>query len=239
VDWPLISYWVCFIVGLAWAVISAVMGGIFGFDQGMDVGGVEADSGGMEFEHDFGSGHDMDAGHGGADFSAAPDAPAISPLSPAVLATFVTTFGGVGVITHSMFHFPLPLSLPVSFAAGLAVGGVVFIVFYRLFQAVQASSEATVAGAIGLEAEVTIAIPRDGIGQIAYVSRGGRFTAPARSEEAVEIPNHASVRISKVVGNTYYVRPALDEQLRNLSEEDAPPEERPSKDAGAGGADNR
>jgi membrane protein implicated in regulation of membrane protease activity len=166
----------------------------------------------------------VDAGHGGADFSAAPDAPAISPLSPAVLATFVTTFGGVGVITHSMFRFPLLLSLPVSFASGLAVGGVVFIVFYRLFQTVQASSEVSMAAVVGLEAEVTVAIPKEGIGQIAYVSQGGRFTSPARSEEAVEIPRHASVRISKVVGNTYYVRPLLDEQLRDLSEDETAPE---------------
>jgi membrane protein implicated in regulation of membrane protease activity len=219
VNWVLVSYWVCFFTGLAWAVIAAILGGVFGFDHGVDLGG--ADTGG-DFGHDFGTAHDVGGGHGEADFSVAPEAPAISPLSPAVLATFVTTFGGVGVITTGMFHFPLILSLPVAAAAGGGLAAVMFVVFYRVFMSVQASSEATVAGAIGLEAEVTVAIPSDGIGEIAYVSRGGRLTAPARSEAKADIARHSSVRISKVIGNTYYVRPLLDEELRDLEENDAP-----------------
>lgn len=236
-QWHLLAYWVCFVVGLAWAVIAAVLGGIFGFDQG-DVGGIDVDADGMDFEHDFGAGQDMDAGHGGADFGAAPDAPAISPLSPAVLATFVTTFGGVGVITTSMFKFPLLFSLPVSFVAGMGIAAVVFVVFYRVFQAVQASSEMKVADSVGLEAEVTVAIPKEGVGQIAYVARGGRFTVPARSEEGVEIARYAAVRISKVVGNTYHVRPLLDEELRGLKDEDAAPGGQSDPEPGAAGADD-
>jgi membrane protein implicated in regulation of membrane protease activity len=227
VNWALVSFWVCFLTGLAWAVFSAIMGGIFGFGHGVDLGGIG--HGGADFHHEFGTAHDASGGHGEADFTAAPEAPAISPLSPAVMATFATTFGGVGVITTSMFHFPLLLSIPTSAIVGIGVAAVVFVVFYRVFESVQASSEATVAGAVGLEGEVTVAIPAEGIGEVAYVSRGGRFTAPARSEEGIEIPRHASVRITKVVGNTYYVRPLLDEQLRSLRENDTAPQDRPPK----------
>jgi len=216
-DWALVAYWVCFLTGLAWAVLAAILGGVFGFGHGGDIGGIH----GGDFHHDFGTGHDAGGGHGEADFTPAPEAPAISPLSPAVLATFTTTFGAVGVITTVMLHFRLWMSLPLAAAAGVGLAAVVFVVLYRIFESVQASSEATVAGAIGLEAEVTVAIPAEGIGEVAYVSRGGRFSAPARSEEGGEIPRHASVRISKVVGSTYYVRPLMDEQLRSLREKDA------------------
>ena len=41
-DWALIAYWVCFGVGTVYALVSALMGGIFGL---LDIGG-DADVGG-------------------------------------------------------------------------------------------------------------------------------------------------------------------------------------------------
>ena len=56
------------------------------------------------------------------------------------------------------------------------------------------------------EAEVITPIPADGLGEIAYVRRGSRFTASARGEGGVAIPNRSVVTIVRIVGNTYYVK---------------------------------
>jgi hypothetical protein len=202
-DWILVAYWVCFMSGLVYAVISALLGGLFGFEHG----GIHGALTGGDFTHDFGTGADIGAGHGEALAGATPGEAAISPLSPMTLAIFSTTFGGVGIILHKLFNQPLLVSIPVSVAAGFVVAGVVFVFFYKVFQAVQASSEPEVAMVVGLPAEVTVAIPAGGVGEIAYVARGGRFTAVAHSETGAEILRYSHVRITKVVGNTFYVVP--------------------------------
>ena len=69
---------------------------------------------------------------------------------------------------------------------------------------------------IGVEAEVTVAIPESTLGEIAYVAMGGRSVAPARSEDQVPIPRFSTVRITRVVGNIFFVRPVVEEQLRAL-----------------------
>jgi membrane protein implicated in regulation of membrane protease activity len=202
-DWILVAYWVCFMSGLAYAAISALLGGLFGFEHGGIIGGV----GGGDFAHDFGTGVDVGGGHGEALAGASPGEAAVSPLSPMTIAVFSTTFGGVGIILHRLFNQPLIVSIPVSLGAAFAVAAVVFVFFYKVFQAVQASSEPEVAMMAGLPAEVTVAIPSGGVGEIAYVVRGGRFTAVARSETGEEIARYSHVRIMRVVGNTYYVVP--------------------------------
>jgi membrane protein implicated in regulation of membrane protease activity len=202
-DWVLVAYWICFMSGLVYAVISALMGGLFGFEHGGIVGG----GGAGDFTHDFGTGVDVGAGHGEALAGATPGETAISPVSPMTIAVFSTTFGGTGIILRRLFDQPLLVSIPVSLAAGLAVAGAVFVFFYKVFQAVQASSEPEVAMVVGMPAEVTVAIPAGGVGEIAYVAGGGRFTGVARSETGQEVPRYSHVRITKVVGNTFYVAP--------------------------------
>jgi membrane protein implicated in regulation of membrane protease activity len=129
-----------------------------------------------------------------------------SPLSPVTIAMFVTSFGGCGMILMKLLNVTQPLvHIPVSMLAGLAVGGLTFAFFYRVFQSTQSSSESRVNDLAGLQAEVTTSIPSEGLGEITYVSRGSRFTAPARSEERLMIATHTPVVIKKVLGNTFFV----------------------------------
>ena len=202
-SWDVVAYWICFISGVVYATLAAIMGGLFGFEHGGVEGGVEA--GGVA--HDFGTAHDVGAGHGEAMAGAGPGEVTISPLSPMTIATFSAFFGGTGLILTKLFRLNIYVSLPVSAGVGLLIAAGVFSVFYRIFQAVQASSEVEMASLAGQHAEVTEAIPEQGVGQVAYVVRGGRFTAHARSEDSTAIQRFAPVEIVRVVGNTLYVRP--------------------------------
>ena len=200
-DWALVAYWVCFLCGTTFALVSAVMSGLFGFGHGGDVGGAH-----FEVSHDYGAhGGGAAGGYGDAFSTEAQMESPIAPLSPATISVFMATFGGVGIILTSLFHMSLLLTLPASAAAAFSVAWIVFLVFYHFFTAVQASSEPRMAEAIGLKAEVTVPIPLDGMGEVAFVARGLRVTSPARSQEGVELGRRDAVKIVRQVGNTLYV----------------------------------
>lgn len=229
-------YLVCFLVGLFYALVAGVLTGLFGGGEGaghveagagdldagggLDVGEVGADTdlgGHVEVgagDLDAGGDVDLDAGgqevaHAGPGAGEAVDQGVVhfSPLSPIVIAMFLTAFGGAGLITSGPLGLKPLVSVPLSVVAGFAVGALTFLLFYKLVQATQASSEAAVAGLVGLEAEVTVPIPRDGTGEIAYVARGTRYTAPARSAEGITLAAHTPVVIRRIAGNTFFVAP--------------------------------
>jgi len=220
-EYVLVAYWICFLLGLGYAVIAALMSGLLGFGHGAE-GGIEggADAGGDVgggFEHDFSA--DGAAGHGEGLATGDSGEVALSPWSPMTLAVFITCFGGVGVILIKM-GIPVWFTLPPAALSGVVIAGLVFLFLLKVFMAVQGSSEASVAAVIGTEAEVITPVPDEGLGEIAYVARGSRYTAPARSETGEPIPRHAAVRIVKVVGSTFHVRKVIEEELRSLSAED-------------------
>ena len=72
--------------------------------------------------------------------------------------------------------------------------------------ATQASSHARANEAVGTEAEVTIPIPHVGLGEVAYVLRGSRYTNPAKSADGKEYPVNTVVKIVNQVGTTFIVQ---------------------------------
>jgi membrane-bound ClpP family serine protease len=48
-------------------------------------------------------------------------------------------------------------------------------------------------------------IPKDGLGEVAALVGGQRYTAPAREAQGREVPRGAQVRVLKMVGSTLLV----------------------------------
>jgi len=187
-----IVYVASFFLGLAYAIFATLMGGShFG-------GGADAPA--------------VDAGH--PEPGGGPDSGMVefSPLSPVVIAMFVTAFGATGMICLKAFATAPFVSLVIAVLAGFAVAAITFILFVFLFRFTQSSSEPNLLSAVGQEAEVITPIPAQGVGEIAYVAKGARYTAPAQSSQKIEIQTHRVVRIEKIVGNTCHVRPAEPEK---------------------------
>jgi membrane-bound ClpP family serine protease len=134
--------------------------------------------------------------------------PGMSLFSPTVIASFVTALGGFGMIfskieaTRSVW-----VSAPLSIVCGLAIAGGVFWMFNTLFSKTQSSSESRVGTLVGLSATVISPIPQHGVGEIAYVQSGSRYTAPARTETGCALSNGATVKINRVIGAQFYVVP--------------------------------
>ena len=59
---------------------------------------------------------------------------------------------------------------------------------------------------IGAEANVITPIPENGVGEIAYVVGGTRYSAPARAENSAAVANGKTVKITRIVGTQFYVQ---------------------------------
>lgn len=191
-----IAYVACFGFGLLFSIVSAVAGHLFGSHAGHEADGAGGD---------LGSGGHAEAGFGGDHM------PGIAPLSPTTIASFVTAFGGLGMILSRIEATRSPLvSLPLSVLGGLLIAAGVFLMFRAVFLRTQSSSESKVASLAGREATVITPIGVGGTGEIAYVDGGVRYTAAARAVGDVAISVGETVVIHRIVGNQFYVTRSPD-----------------------------
>src|SRR2546421_5184826 len=147
-------YTACLALGLLFTIITAVAGHFFGGHDGGDVGtGGHAEAG---YDHT--------------------GLPGISFFSPTVLACFVTAFGACGLIlSHIEGTRSMWISAPVSAVIGMVIAFLVFLLLNWMFQKTQSSSESRVGSLAGMEASIVTPIPKDGVGEIAYVQGGTRY----------------------------------------------------------------
>ena len=181
-------YLVCFGTGLLFTLITAFTSHLWGSHHE-----------GMEGSHAGAGGH-AEAGFG------VQDMPGFSALSPTTIASFITAFGGFGMIFHRVEATRSPwISLPLSMMSGFAVAAGVLWLFRLVFCKTQGSSESRVATLVGTPATVITPIVANGFGEIAYVQVGTRYSAPARAENNLAIPGGSTVKITRVVGTQFYV----------------------------------
>ncbi len=182
----MLIYTICLAVGLLFTAISAVAGHLFGGHDGVDIG---------------------TGGHAEAGFDSS-GVPGISFFSPTVLASFVTAFGACGLIlTRIESTKNVWISAPISAMSGLVIAFGAFLVFNKMFKATQSSSEAKISSLVGMTASTVSPIPDNGVGEIAYVRGGCRYTAPARTEAGTPVGAGKPVRITRIVGTQFYVEP--------------------------------
>lgn len=180
----MIIYTACLALGLLFAILSAFAGHLFGGHDGGDVGtGGHAEAG---YDHS--------------------GVPGISFFSPTVLACFVTAFGACGlVLTHNESTRSVWISAPISAIAGAVMAFLALLLFNWMFSKTQSSSESHVSSLMGQSASIITPIPLNGVGEIAYVQGGSRYTAPARTETGMAVGAGKPVRITSIVGTIYYV----------------------------------
>ncbi len=177
---------------LGLGVVYALMTGVFGWLSDL-IGGadVHVDVGG----HDF-AGHldSVDASHA-------------HPITGTTAATFVTGFGGGGIVAHYLLGLGTVPGLLVASGSGLILAFAAYLALDWLFKQTQGGSEYSVSETAGREAEVITAIPAGGTGEVAYQVRGRRENSPARALDGSAVPKGRLVVIEKTLGNTLYVRP--------------------------------
>jgi membrane protein implicated in regulation of membrane protease activity len=151
---------------------------------------------------------DGSGGHAEAGIDSS-DMPGVSAFSPTVIASFITAFGGFGIIFHQIpaTHNPWA-SAPLAVVSGFLVAAGVLWSLRQLFSKTQSSSESKVGSLVGQLATIITPIPENGVGEIAYVQAGTRYSAPAREEHGTSVAIGKSVKITRVVGTQFYVQAA-------------------------------
>jgi membrane protein implicated in regulation of membrane protease activity len=217
-------YWILFGLGLGFAAISAIF---HGFGEAMSGHGIDLPGG---HDIDLSGGHDVDlsgginsvdmADLGGGhldtgDVFYGQGEISLSPVSTPTIFSFIGAFGGGGLIanyiglnTWGTLLVAVPLGLVVAF-------GVYYLMY--ILNKVTGSSEARIIDTIGLAAEIITPITEEGMGEIAYVARGSRYNAPARSLDGKSIARGKAVKIWRVIGSTYYVKEILPEEADSPS----------------------
>ncbi len=181
----LVIYMICFGVGLLFTLVSAFAAEVFGGHDAAGGGGAD--------------------GHAEAGFSSH-DMPGFSALSPTTIAAFITAFGGFGMVFSRIEATKSPwVSVPLSSLAGFGIAVGVLWLFRMVFKRTQSSSESRVATLIGMSATIITPIPENGVGEIAYVQGGSRYTAPAREVAGQALSNGKAVKITRIVGSQFYV----------------------------------
>jgi membrane protein implicated in regulation of membrane protease activity len=179
-------YLICLGVGLLFTVVSAFAANVFG---------------GHEAPGDLGA-----DGHAEAGFDSG-DMPGFSALSPTTIASFITAFGAFGMILVRIEATRSPwVNIPLAMVGAMLVAGSVLALFRSIFRATQSSSESRVGTLAGQAATIITPIPAGGVGEIAYVQGGSRYTAPAREEDGIPVAGGSTVKITRVVGTQFYVR---------------------------------
>ena len=180
----MIIYVICLVLGLAFSILSVFFGHFFGA-----------------------GGHDsIDAGGHAESGLAHQGEPGISFFSPTVLASFVTTFGAVGLIlSHIDATRSVWISAPISLVSGFIIALVFLWFFNFMFSKTESSSESRVATLVGQTAAIITPIPDNGVGEISYEQSGSRYTAPARNEKRGTIAAGRTVKITRIVGTQFFV----------------------------------
>ena len=198
-------YFALFFIGVGYALFIVITGGL----SDIDLPDVDIDVPQIDLPGDVDiPGADIhigDAG-GGAGGIDAPDV-SVSPISPITVATFITTFGGIGVLCLQLFNLDPRISLLWATGGGLGTAGVVYAFVSQFLIRSQASSELHHGELVGMQGEVTVPIGESTPGQVTYVTKSGRMSSMARSLDGRAIPRGQFVTIVRTVGPQVLVKP--------------------------------
>lgn len=196
----------CLAFGGFYSIVSLFLGG-HGFDHGVD------HAGGADGAHH------------------ASDGP--SPFNPLVIASAITAFGAVGLIANKGFGMSSLWSTIDALGFAGLIGAAIFFGIVKLMYNSQSNSLFSLDDLADTVAEVLTPVPEKGLGEIAYVVNGIRYTISARSLEGDSIPRSETVIIREVSGNVAIVQKKLtiDDIELSCEEADRDENEKPRSNA--------
>ncbi|MEW5981830.1 MAG: NfeD family protein [Acidobacteriota bacterium] len=157
----------------------------------------------MLFVGELGGDHEVHVGDVGADHGEVGHEGGPSVFSARIMASFLTAFG-VGGVVGRYYDLSHPAAAGCGVVTGIVLSGLVYQ-FAKVLYSQQASSEVRMAGLIGRTAEVTVGIPRGGVGQVTLEYGGERTTQIARSKGDSAIPPGAVVVVTALLGDSIIV----------------------------------
>jgi membrane protein implicated in regulation of membrane protease activity len=128
----------------------------------------------------------------------------VSFFSSRVLSVFITAFGGFGAIGIHL-GYSIEISTLLGLVGGAVFGGIIYLFASFLFSQ-QASSNIRTSDLVGGTAQVTVAIPKAGVGRVRITMGESVVEKIAQAQDGAGIPANTLVIIEKIVGETVLVR---------------------------------
>ena len=197
-----LTYLALAVLGAGYLLLSVFMGhSDLGGEGHSDAGPVS--HGGGEAHMDYG----VDAGgHASASADAAHAAEFHFPFfSPLALATLFACIGGYGLIALYGFRVEDATSILAAIPAAVVTAYLVTYAGWRIVGSSRGSSQIRLQDLVGVHAEVITPIPAGGLGEVAALVGGQRYTGAAREAHGREVPRGAQVKVLKMVGSTLLV----------------------------------
>ncbi len=127
-------------------------------------------------------------------------------LSPIIIASFLTVFGGLGLLLNYQSSItPLNAAL-ISVAAAIIIAVLLFFLVVWPMSKAERSTAHSEKDMVGQFAEVITPINKGGHGEIIYTQGGSRLSAPATTHEDKRIGIGEMVEVTEVTGGMFVVR---------------------------------
>jgi membrane protein implicated in regulation of membrane protease activity len=217
-------YTVVFLVGVFYTLISLIISGItgalhshgdFGADMSgnhghIDNGHVQTDTGHAMHSADGSQVGNADGQHG----HSAGDSSGVSHslvswfaliLNPIVAVSFLTIFGGIGILGESYFKWDSIITLVCAVATGIICSALLYNFVAKPIYRSENTSDVSREQLIGTSAEVTTDILANGFGTITYTVNSIKFTSPSKHIEGNEVKQGQKVVICKIEENIFYI----------------------------------
>ncbi len=208
-----IFYRIIFIVGILYTFVSVIINGISGaLHIGHHMGHIDGDLGGSGGHGDIG-GHSHVAGDANAHTHSGHQSSIQHSflswfsilINPLVAVSFLTVFGGIGILGTEYFKWIAILVFGVSLVSAVLASFLLYryiaIPLYRS----ENSSDVSRKDLVSTPAEVVSPILEGGFGKIRYVVNDIRHTAPAKHIEGKPVEQGKRVVICKLDNSVFYV----------------------------------
>ncbi|MBU5591487.1 NfeD family protein [Clostridium sp. MSJ-4] len=165
-------FYICFLIGLVYSVLSVILGGLF------DIFNID---GGLDFNFEF---------------------PFASLMKPAVIASFLTVFGGMGLIgTKRGWKYTILIAVVLGIVVAFSIWKFVIVNLAKAENTSSIKREEL----IGVEASVIEAILEGKVGSITYVVNGNKYSSPARNIKGTRLDKGEKVIIIEIKESTFFV----------------------------------
>ncbi|AOT71027.1 NfeD family protein [Geosporobacter ferrireducens] len=129
----------------------------------------------------------------------------VSPFKPMIIAAFLTSFGGFGLIFQHKKDWHSMQIITAALLAALAIAAVLYYFVLVPLHRVQNTSAVEQKNLIGQRAKVTLSIKEKKFGKISYTVGGNIYSAPAKALGDKEFIAGEEVIIIDIQKNVFFV----------------------------------
>jgi hypothetical protein len=126
-------------------------------------------------------------------------------LNPLVAVSFLTVFGGMGIMGINFFKWNSIIIFVFAAASGITVSAILYNFVAKPIYRSENTSDVAREDLIGTFAEVSTDIIANGFGTIKYTVNSIMYTAPARHIDEKAVKQGEKVFICKIADNTFYI----------------------------------